>query len=191
MSMRFKQSEQEYSANVSAVERKLLPSVLAATKRNGDSVASWLMKHRAEGELVDASVANILEGVVNLDKIGLIDWDVAPVKIPQKRKPDYLQSHEGDPVNHSKPQHASELELVHAEERRRRVALGDQEHREILAEAISLVRNHRGSTHAVSARQQEKLKAEFDNLSARKVHPRELLASLRTLQNSFNDSSIR
>ena len=69
---RFKQNELEYNANIVAVEKKLLPAVLGATVNNGQIISNWLLKNRAEGDVVDAPVPNILEAIVALDKVQLI-----------------------------------------------------------------------------------------------------------------------
>jgi hypothetical protein len=184
--VRFKQNEVEYNANIVAVEKRLLPAVLAATRRNGDLLASWLMKNCAEGDVVDASTQNILKAVRALDGAGLVDWQIAPK--PQKKKPDFLQSNDGRRVTAREAQER-EQDILMSQERTRREALGDQANREIMAEAVALVQKHSSVSHSRTYRERASLKAEFDRLNG-KVHPKDLLAALQAKQNTFADADI-
>ncbi len=184
----FKQNEVEYNANIVAVEKKLLPAVLGATRRNGDLLASWLMKNCAEGDVVDASAKNILQAITALNAANLIDWKVAPK--PQKKRPDFLQSHDGDPTNHARENQVSELDIQMSQEKKRREALGDAANAETMAEAAALVRNHSSVSHSRTARERAALRSEFDRLFAARTHPKELLAALKTKQATFEGEDI-
>ncbi len=186
--VQFKQNEVEYNANIVAVEKKLLPAVLGATRRNGDSLAQWLIKNCAEGDVVDASVKNILQAVNTLDAAKLIDWKVAPK--PQKKRPDFLQSHDGDPTNHARENRISEIDIVMAQEKKRRQALGDAANAEIMSEAAAIVRNHSSISHSRTAREKAVLKAEFDKLAAARVHPKDVLAGVKAKQDTFANGDV-
>src|SRR6266478_719944 len=103
--MEFKQSQQKYLENIEEVGRKLLPAKLADTKNNGQLVTSWLIKNcaEAEGQIIDASVENIIRAIKALDVAGLIDWQTPP-----KKRPDFQQSNDGP----QKPNHARREEKV-------------------------------------------------------------------------------
>jgi hypothetical protein len=190
--MELKQSQQKYLANIEEVAKRMLPAVLAATENNGRLIGSWLAKHcvEAEGDIVDGSTANILRAVDALDKAGLLDWQVAPVKKPAKKRPDVLQSRDGSPINHAKPDRVSDLDRTMAEEKRRREALGDAANREIMAEAISLVKNHSSVSHSRTYRERATLKSEFDRLVAAGTHPTELLVALKIKQDTFANGDV-
>ena len=181
----FKQNEVEYNANIVAVEKKLLPAVLAATRRNGDLLAAWLMKNCAEGDVVDASAKNILQAITALDAANLIDWKVAPK--PQKKRPDYLQSNDGAKQNQPKD---SELDIAMAHEKKRREALGDAANAETMAEAVALVSRHSSTSHSRTARERAALKTEFDKLVAARVHPKDVLAGVKAKQDTFANGDV-
>jgi hypothetical protein len=188
--IRWKQNEQEYSANITKVEQKLLPAKLAATVSNGQLLANWLIKNCAEGDVVDASVPNILEAIAVLDKARSIDWEVAPTKTPQKKKPDFLQSREGSAVNHARENQISEIDIAMAQEKKRREALGDAANDETLSLCHRLVGNHSSSSHSRTNREKAVLKAEFDRLVAARVHPKDLLAALQAKQDTFANGDV-
>jgi hypothetical protein len=186
---RFKQNEQEYNANIVKVEKQLLPAILAGTANNGQSLANWLIKNCAEGDVVDASVKNILQAVNALDAAKLIDWKIVPIQKPQKR-PDVLQSHEGSPINHAKPDHVSEIDLMMGQERKRRERLGDAENGKIMSEAAALVRDHTNYPHSRAIRERDVLKKEFDRLVAAKTHPKEVLEAIQAKRATFEGADI-
>jgi len=188
--MQFKQGVEGYRKNIDTAMKKLLPAVLKNTEKNGRRVSDWLVEHCAEGDVVDASTSNILAAVAALDGIGFIEWEIAPVKVPQKKKPDALQSHDGDPVNHAKPNHASELDLVMGQERKRREALGDAVNGKLMNEAAALVRNHTNYPHSRGIRERDVLRKEFDRLVAAKTHPNEVLAAIQAKRATFEGQDI-
>src|SRR5579859_241806 len=182
--MQMKQSQQKYAENIEAVEKRLLPAVLAPTPNNGQLIGSWLAKNclEADGEIVDASVENIIRGIKALDSAGLIDWQIAPKVAPVKKRPDFLQSNDG--AAHLQPKDA-ELRIQMKQERERRQKLGDAANAEIMSEAAALVSRHSSTSHSRTYREREALKKEFDRLVASKVHPKEVLAGVQAKQNSF------
>jgi hypothetical protein len=186
----FKQNGQEYNANIVKVEKQLLPAILAATANNGQSLANWLIKNCVEGDVVDASVKNILQAVNALDAAKLIDWKIAPIQKPQKKRPDVLQSHDGNPVNHAKPDRPSEFDLMMGQERKRRERLGDIENGKLMSEAAALVRNHTNYPHSRAIRERDVLRKEFDRLVAAKTHPNEVLAALKAKQSEFDGVDV-
>ena len=188
--MRFKQGAEGYGKNIEKVMKKLLPAIIKNTEKNGRRVSDWLVEHCAEADVVDASVENILRAITALDGIGFIDWEVAPVKVPQKKKPDVLQSSEGSPTNHARENQKSEIDFQMAHEKKRREALGDDANRKIMADAVSLVSNHSSVSHSRTYRERASLKAEFDKLVSARTHPQELLAALQAKQNTFADGDI-
>ncbi len=172
--MEMKQSQQKYAENLEEVRKRLLPSVLSATKNNGDLIGNWLVKNcsEAEGAIVDASVANILKAIETLDKIpGLLDWEIPPVKKPAKKRPDFLQTNEGRRVT-------------------AREALGDAANTEIMSEAVALVRNHTNFPHSRAIRERDVLKKEFDRLVAAKMHPKDVLAAIQAKRATFEGEDI-
>jgi hypothetical protein len=183
----FKQNQQEYNANIVKVEKQLLPAILAATANNGQSLANWLIKNCAEGDVVDASVKNILRAVSALDAAQLIDWKVAPVKAPAKKRPDFLQTNDGSRFNQPK---FSELDMQMEHERKRRSALGDAENGKIMSEAAAIVRNHSNYPHSRAIRERDVLKKEFDRLVAAKVHPTKVLEALKAKQSEFEGVDV-
>lgn len=192
--MRLKQSQEEYLQNLNAAAKKILPAALSETPEgahgNGLLLANWLRKNCAEGDVIDASVVNIISAIVALDKAGLIDWKVPPTKKPAKPQPAFLQTNEGRAPNHARESQVSEINITMAQEKQRREKLGEQEHGKIMAEAAALVRNHSAYPHSRRIRETTALKAEFDRLVASKVHPKEVLAGVKALQNSFTGADI-
>ncbi len=190
--MEFKQSQQKYLENIGEVGKKLLPAKLADTKNNGQLVTSWLIKHcaEAEGQIIDASTSNILRAIKALDVAGLIDWQTPPKVAPAKKRPDFLQSHDGDLVNHARENKVSEIDFQMAEEKRRRQALGDAANAETMAEAAAIVRNHSSISHSRTAREKAALKTEFDRLIAARVHPKDVLAGVKAKQSTFEGGDI-
>jgi hypothetical protein len=191
--MEFLQSKEKYQQNIQEVEKRLLLAVLSATPNNGNLLAGWLAKNcvQAEGQIVDASVANILKAIDALDAAGLLDWEKAPVKKTEKKRPDFLQTNEGAKVNHARESHPSELDITMAQEKKRREALGDRANAELINEAVALIKRHTSTTHAKTGREREILKAEFDRLTALKAHPRDVLKGVEQKQQSFYDASVR
>ena len=183
----WKQNEQEYNANIVAVEKKLMPAVLAATPRNGQSLANWLLKNCTEGDVVDASVKNILQGITALDAAKLIDWKVAPKVVPQKKRPDFLQTNDGARQNQPKD---AELDIQMSQERKRREALGDAANAEMMAEAAAIVRNHSSISHSRTAREKVVLKTEFDRLVAARAHPKDVLKGVLAKQDTFANGDV-
>lgn len=182
----FKQSESEYQNNITTVERKILPSKLAATASNGTLLANWIIKNCAEGDVVDASVENILSAIVALDRAGLVDWEIAPVKKPAKKQPDFLQTNEGRAPNHAHEAQVTEVDIQMAQERKRREKLGEQENGKLMSEAAAICRNHSNYPHSRAIRERTELKKEFDRLVASKAHPKDVLAALKTKQDTFS-----
>ncbi len=182
--MEFKQSKEIYAENIKAVEKKLAPAVLSATANNGNLLAGWLMKNcvEADGTIIDASVENIVRAIKALDGTGLIDWDKAPVKKPEKKKPDFLQTNDGAPVNHAR-ESRSELD-TQERERKHREAL-DRENAKTMAEAVALIQGHSSTSHSKTAKERDLLKKEFDRLVSAKTDPKKLLAAIQAKQNSF------
>jgi hypothetical protein len=191
--MEFKQSEQKYNENIREVEKKLSPAVLAATAISAQLIAGWLMKNcvEADGTIIDASVPNILRAINALDAAGLIDWEKPPVKKPEKKRPDYLQTREGEPVNHARESRPSEIDIAMGQEKKRREALGDAQNAEIMSEAIALIQRHSSTSHGRTARERDALKKEFDRLVAAKTHPKKLLEAIQAKQEGVYSSSVR
>jgi len=190
--MEMKQSQQKYAENLEEVRKRLLPSVLSATKNNGDLIGNWLVKNcsEAEGAIVDASVANILKAIETLDKIpGLLDWEIPPVKKPAKKRPDFLQTNEGRRVTAREAQDR-EQDILMSQERKRREALGDAANTEIMSEAVALVRNHTNFPHSRAIRERDVLKKEFDRLVAAKMHPKDVLAAIQAKRATFEGEDI-
>jgi hypothetical protein len=188
--MQFKQGVEGYRKNIDTAMKKLLPAVLKNTEKNGRRVSDWLVEHCAEGDVVDASTSNILAAVSALDGIGFIDWEIAPVKVPQKKKPDVLQSHDGNPTNHARENQKSEIDFQMAHEKKRREALGGAENRETMSKAVALVSNHSSVSHSRTYRERAALKVEFDKLVSARVHPKDLLAALQAKQDTFANGDI-
>jgi hypothetical protein len=184
--MQFKQSQAKYQENIDAVAKKLLPAVLAATPNNGQLIAGWLIKNctEAEGEIVDASVENIIRAIKALDVAGLIDWQTPPKVAPAKKRPDFLQTNDGAKQNQPKD---AQFNIEMEQERRRRIALGDQANAETMAEAVALVSRHSSTSHSRTARERAVLKQEFDKLVSARVHPKDLLVALQAKQNTFTN----
>src|ERR1700676_3459303 len=176
--MEWKQSQQKYLENIEEVGKKLLPAKLADSRNNGLLIGNWLIRNcsEAEGTIVDASTSNILRAVDALDKAGVLDWQTPRKVAPTKKRPDVLQTHDGNRVNHARENKLSEIDFQMAEEKRRRQALGDAVNREILEEAAGLVSRHSSVSHSRTAREKETLKKEFDKLNRAKTHPKDLLA---------------
>lgn len=191
--MKLKQSEQEYLDNLVKAEKKLLPSVLSQTpegaESNGHLLGNWMRKNAKDG-IIDVSVSNIIDGIVALDKAGLIAWQTPPVKKPAKPQPDFLQTHEGRAPNHAHEVRVSEVDIQMAQERKRRQQLGDVANGKLLSEAAALVRNHTNYPHARQLRERTALKREFDRLTAAKVHPEKVLAGVKALQNTFTGEDV-
>jgi hypothetical protein len=188
--MRLKQSNEEYLKNLEAVEKKLLPAVIKNTAKNGERVVEWMMEPSNDccsGDVVDASEGNIRKAIDALHGIGFFDWDVPPVKKPAKKQPDFLQTNDGARQNQPKN---VELDIQIAQEKKRREALGNLENGKIMAEAAKLVREHNPFPHSRRIRETTALKREFDRLVASKVHPKEVLAGVKALQDSFAGEDI-
>jgi hypothetical protein len=188
--MEFKQSQQKYLENIKEATRKLLPAVPADTVINGQLMLGWLIKNcaEAEGQIIDASVENIIRAIKALDVAGLVDWQTPPK--PQKKRPDVLQTTDGNRVNHARENKLSELDFQMAEEKRRRQALGDAANAETMAEAAAIVRNHSSVSHSRTAREKAVLKTEFDRLIAAKVHPKDVLAGVKAKQDTFANGDV-
>jgi hypothetical protein len=195
--MEFKQSPKKIEENLNAATQRLLPAVFKETHLGvvGDLAGRWLKLNRAEaeGEIVDASTTNILEAINALNDADLLKdcWERPPVRKPQKKRPDFLQSHDGDRTNHAREAQVSELDVQMAQEKQRRQALADRANAELVNEAIALIQRHSASSHGRTARERDALKQEFDRLTAAKTHPRDLLAAIKEKQNSFYNSSVR
>ena len=189
--MQFKQTSEELDANKAKVDKAFLPAVLGDKAWGAllNPMGIWLLNNCAFNGLVDASVANMIRAVNRLDGTGLFDWQIAPIKKPAKKR-DYLQSHDGDLVNHARENKVSEIDFQMAEEKRRRQALGDAANREILEEAAALVSRHSSVSHSRTYREREALKKEFDRLVAAKVHPRDVLAGVQAKQETFSGGDI-
>jgi hypothetical protein len=187
--MEFKQSKQKYAENISATEKRLLPAILAATPNNGQLIAGWLIKNcaEAEGEIIDASVENIIRAVKALDVAGLIDWQTPPKVAPAKKRHDFLQTNDGAKQNQPKD---AEFNIQMAQERKRREALGDRANAELMSEAARIVRNHSSTSHSRTARERDVLRKEFDRLVAAKVHPKDLLTALKAKQDTFANGDV-
>jgi hypothetical protein len=188
--MNFKQGVEGYRKNIETAMRKLLPAVIKNTEKNGRRVSDWLVECHAEGDVVDASTSNILAAVAALDGIGFIEWEIAPVKAPQKKKPDALQSHDGARPNHAREAQVSEIDVQINQERKRRERLGEAENGKIMSEAAALVRNHTNYPHSRAIRERDVLKKEFDRLVAAKTHPKQVLEAIQARRASFEGQDI-
>jgi hypothetical protein len=187
--MEFKQGVEGYRTNVGEATKQLLPAVLKNTAKNGQRVSDWLVEHCSEGDIVDASTKNILRAIRALDGAPLgVEWEVAPK--PQKKRPDVLQTTDGNRVNHARENKVSEIDFQMAEEKRRRQALGDAANREILAEAAALVSSHSSVSHSRTYRERAALKTEFDRLIAAKIHPKDVLAAVKAKQDTFTNGDV-
>src|SRR5580704_17551267 len=107
--MEFKQGVEGYRKNVEEAMKQFLPAILKNTMKNGQRVSDWLVEHCSEGDVVDASTKNILRAIRALDGAPLgVEWEVAPK--PAKR-PDVLQTHDGNRVNHARENKVSEIDF--------------------------------------------------------------------------------
>jgi hypothetical protein len=188
--MRFKQGAEGYGKNIEKVMKKLLPAMIKNTEKNGRRVSDWLVEHCAEGDVVDASVENILRAITALDGIKFIEWEIAPIQKPAKQKPFVQQSSEGSPTNHARENQKSEIHFQMAHEKKRRETLGDAANAETMSEAVRLVNNHSSFSHSRTHREKAVLKSEFDRLVAAKTHPTDLLAALKAKQDTFANGDI-
>src|ERR1700730_17374983 len=78
----FVQDQAEFVRNTTAVEKRVLPGVVAQTKQNSDLVAAYLRKNCLKDGLIDASVENIYKAFVALRS--LLDWVTEPKKTSNK-----------------------------------------------------------------------------------------------------------
>jgi len=104
--MQFKQTIEELDAVKVKVDKAFLPAILGekAWASILPTLGVWLINNCANGreKLVDASTANIIRGITRLDGTGLFDWEIAPLKQPPKKQPDFQQSNDGGLPNHAK-----------------------------------------------------------------------------------------
>lgn len=186
--MQFKQGAEGYRKNIEIVMKKLLPAVLKNTEKNGQRVSDWLVENCSEGDIVDASVENILKAIKALDGAPLgVEWEIAPAKTPIKRQPDFLQTNDG--ARHNQPKN-SELDIAMAAERKRREKLGEQEHGRLMSESAALVRNHTNFPHSRAIRERTILKELYDKLVSTKTHPKQVLEALQAKRSEFEGADI-
>jgi hypothetical protein len=102
--MGFKQTNEELDANKAKVDKAFLPAVLGA-KAWVDllpSMSRWLLNNCTFDGFTDGSVANMIRAINALDGTGLFDWQIAPLKTPPKKQPDFQQSNDGGRSNHAR-----------------------------------------------------------------------------------------
>jgi hypothetical protein len=186
----FKQTRQELDDNKIKVDKAFLPAVLGlkAWASILPSMGIWLNNNCSFNGVVDASVPNMIRAINSLDGTGLFDWEIAPIKKPAKKRPDFLQTNDGSRQKQKDAE--SELDIQMRQERERRVALGNAANAELMSEAAAIVRNHSSISHSRTAREKAVLKVEFDRLVAAKVHPKDVLAGVKAKQDTFANGDV-
>jgi hypothetical protein len=182
----FKQTNEELDVNKAKVDKSFLPAKLGDRAWVGllPSMGRWLLINCTVNGLTDGSVANMIRAVNALDGTGLFDWEIAPIKKPSKKQPDFQQTNEGRRVTAREAQDR-EHDILMTQERARRSALGDAANAEIMAEAAAIVSRHSANSHSRTAREKAVLKTEFDRLVASRAHPKQVLESIKAKQNTF------
>jgi hypothetical protein len=164
--MMFKQSAQEYSNNIEALEASLLPRKIAVTESNGTLLANWLLKNCSTDGVVDATVGNMRKAISQLHAVNLIDWDVAPgkkIKLVQQERNSEIPNHARD----NTPDIAAKIKVLDDASKARDQAAADA----IIQSAVSLAKNVSRNTHSKSYALREQLQNIIDVRLKQTPHP--------------------
>jgi hypothetical protein len=153
----FVQDEAEFTRNTTAVDKRILPGVLAQTKENADLVAAYLRKNCSTKEhLIDATVENIYKAFVTLRS--LLDWTTEPKKMSNK----LVQMESNDAIpNHARDNSSdikAKIKVLDDASKSRDAA----ESASIIASAVSFAKNQSRATHSKSYALRETLQSIID-----------------------------
>ncbi len=172
--MQFKQNQQERAVIFAALEKSILPAVLAAVPSNGQYVSGWLLKNCMDANgLVDASVDNLRRACSALHTAGLLTWTVSP---NQKQVRNDARSENTDQTGLR-----SETNLITEAVKK----YDDGVEKAALVECETLIAAHRSYPHSKTYREREQLQAEFQKLLAIKTKPTQIKSALLAKQQSF------
>ena len=160
----FVQEEAEFTRNTAAVDKRILPGVLAQTKQNADLVAAYLRKNCSTKEgLIDATADNIYRAFAVLRS--LLDWTAEP----KKRSTKMFQMDSKD-RNHSRDKSdeiKARIKVLDDASKARDAAEADS----IIQSAISLAKNVSRSIHSKSYALRETLQSIIDGSLKKTPNP--------------------
>jgi hypothetical protein len=162
----FVQDEANFVRNTAAVDKRILPGVLAQTKQNADLVAAYLRKNCTTKEgLIDATADNVYKAFVALRS--LLDWAVEPKKMSNKlvqmERNTEVPNHARDNTQDIKAKIAA-LDAISVKR--------DKEKSDgIIASAVSFAGNASRATHSKSYALRETLQSTIDSSLKKTPNP--------------------
>jgi hypothetical protein len=176
----FVQDQADFIHNTAAIDKRLLPGVVAQTKQNSDLIAAYLRKNCLTKEgLIDASMDNIYKAFVALRS--LLDWVTEPKKMSNKL---FQMDRNTEIPNHARDNSEdvkAKIKVLDDASKSRDRAEADA----IISSAVSLAKNVSRATHSKSYALREQLQAIID--ASLKKTPRPTPAQAQAIFNLVQD----